>query len=260
MRLLFLPFILLIFFFSSCSVKQNQLLFEQTNTVADSTYQKSRANISNYRIKPHDILQIRNIQDSKNLVDLGAGAINTQATAALPNQQGDTYEVDDDGTVALTGIGRVQIAGLTRVEVRKYIEDIYNKKFLKDALFEVKLMNLKVTVLGEVKLPGNYLLTKDNTRLLDVLGDAGGLTDKADGKTVKIIHSDQPVPDTTVVDLSNTKFLYNPKTLLRNNDIVYVAKNKAAIKTEKVQNFSVLVQPVLLLVNTVLIIFTLARR
>jgi len=257
-RLFFCVCMLTGLLFSSCSYKQNQLLFEQSNALPDTVYQKIRANVSNYRIKPQDVLQIRNIQDSKNLIDLTAG--NATSPQQVATQQGETYDVDDDGTVALTGLGRVPVAGLTRVEARKKIEDLYNSKYLKDALFDVKIINLQVTVLGEVKLPGNYSLKKDNTKLVDILGEAGGLTDKANEKTIKIIRGTQEDAETIVVDMSQTKTIYDSKTLLTNNDIIYVAQNKAAARTQNVQNFSVVAQPLLLLVNTALIIFTLARR
>lgn len=247
------------FLFSSCSYKQNQLLFDQSKVIPDSIYQKIRANVSNYRITPQDILQIRNIQESKNLVDLAAGS-GTAPNQPVNTQQGETYEVDDDGTIALTGIGRVKIAGLTRVEARKYIEELYNKKYLKEALFDVKLLNLKVTVLGEVRAPGNYTLIKDNTKLIDILGEAGGLTDKANEQNIQIWRGAGQTPDVTTVNLREVKTLYDSKTILTNNDVIYVAQNKTAIRAQKVQNFSIIAQPVLLMVNTALIIFTLARQ
>jgi len=240
---------------SSCSYKQNQLLFEQSNIIPDSFDQKIRANVSNYPIKPQDVLQIRNIQDSKNLVDLAAG--NATATGQIAiSQTGETYEVGDDGTIALTGMGRVKVAGLTRIEARKYIEELYNNKYLKDALFDVKLVNLKVTILGEVRAPGNYPLTQDNTKLIDILGEAGGLTEKANEQNIQIIRGAKQI----TVNLREIKTLYDSKTILTNDDVIYVAQNKTAIRGQKVQNFSVIVQPVLLLVNMALIIFTLARQ
>ncbi len=258
-RLLLIAFAVTTLIFSSCSYKQNQLLFEQTNAVPDSVHQKIRANVASYRIQPQDILQIKNVQQSKNLVDLSAGnPVNTAQSALV--QQGESYEVEEDGTLALTGIGRIKVAGLTRIEARKLIEELYNKKFLNDALFDVKITNLKVTVFGEVKAPGNYQLIKDKTKLIDILGQAGGLTDKADEKHVKIVRGDKNNPEIIVVDLSKVSSVYDEATVLNSEDVIYVAQNKTATRTEKVQNLSVIVQPILLLLNTTLIILTLAKR
>ncbi len=257
-RLPFIIFLGTLLLFSACSYKQNQILFEQNTAVPDSVYQKIRANVSNYRIQPQDVLQIKNIQSSKALIDLTAGS--AASTNGATGLETDTYDVDDDGTIALTGLGRVKVAGLTRVQARSLVEELYNKKFLKDALFDLKIVNLKVTVFGEVKSPGNYTLAKDNTTLIDVLGQAGGLTEFANEKNIKIIRGDKTNPDITVVDLSSASAISDTKNILSSNDVIYVAQNKTAIRTKKVQNFSVIAQPVLLLINTALIVFTLARR
>lgn len=251
--------------FTSCSYKQDQTLFEQRNTITDNTSQNNIANISNYRIQPQDILQITNIQNSKNIVDLSAGvstpgsAVFSAPGSASASQANENYQVEDDGTIALTGVGRVQIAGLTRVEARKRIEEIYSKD-LKHPLLELKIVNLKVSVFGEVKSPGNIVLKKDRTTLIEILGEAGGLTDKADEKSIKVIRGNQKNPTTEILDLSNIKTLTDPRMVLQNNDIVYVSQNKKAIRNNNIQNFSVVIQPALILFNTALIIFTLVRK
>lgn len=245
-----------LFIFASCSYKQNQILFQQKKSIPDSILQKHSANINNYRIKPQDILEIRNIQNSKNIIDLTPAA-NT-ASANNTSSQADNYPVDDDGNVALTGIGRVHIAGLTRMEATKYIEKLYHENFLKDPILEVKIINLKVTILGEVKAPGNFPLTKDRTTLIEMIGAAGGLTDKANEKNVEIIRGDKKIP--IEIDLSDLASLSDPKAILQNNDIVYVQQNKRAVRTDKLQNFSTIMQPALILFNTALIIFTLVHN
>ena len=50
-----------------------------------------------------------------------------------------------------------------------------------------------VTVVGEVKFPGNYVLTKDNTKIVDILKDAGNVTDEAFIKGIKLFRSKDEV-------------------------------------------------------------------
>ena len=245
---------------TSCSYKQDQSLFEQKGQTTDIK-PIDKANIANYHIRAEDILQITNMNNNKSIVDVSAGTA-VSAPATLSSQAsievGNTYTVDDDGTIALAGLGRVQVAGLTRIEARKHIEELYAKE-LKQPLLEVKIINLKVNVTGEVKAPGVVPLIKDHTTLIDVLGQAGGLTEKSDEKTVKIIRTDQNAK-VDVLDLSDLKILGDPRIMVQNNDIVYVAQNRKAIKNANIQNFFTNAQPFLLLINTTLIIFTLLRR
>lgn len=248
-------FLLFALLLSSCAVRQHQLLFESRALPADTL--KSIAPVSGpYHILPQDILQIRNLQNVSFIAGdapTATGGGNTQAG------QGQTYQVEDDGTVALPVIGHIKVAGLTRYEAEKQIEDLYRKKLLKDPIIEVKITNLKVTLLGEVKNQGNYPLIKEQTTLIDMIGAAGGLTEKANEKAVKIIRGDQANPRVTQFDLSDIKTLGDPRLVLQNNDIVYIAQSKRAVRTDNLQYYSTLVQPALILLNTALIIISLAR-
>lgn len=242
--------------FTSCSYKQNQILLEQKSFIPDTNLSKSPTNISNYRIRPQDVLQIINVQNSKNLVDLTAGA--PGAGTSSTSQQGESYQVEEDGTIALTGIGRVPVAGMTRVEARNYIENLY-RKTLKDPLFELKITNLKVLLFGEVKANGPISLTHDNTTLMEVLSQAGGVSEKADGKNIKIIRNGK-YPKTEIIDLTDIKTLTDPRIVMQNNDIVVIPQNKRAVRAERLQDFSTITSPVLLVFNTVLIVLSLTRR
>ncbi|MEZ2334104.1 polysaccharide biosynthesis/export family protein [Mucilaginibacter sp. RCC_168] len=212
-----------------------------------------------YRIQPQDILQIRNLQNVKYIVD-EAPASTTTSGGGTGTSTGQTFQVDDDGTVALPVIGHVAVGGLTRPEAAKLIEGLYRKSLLKDPIIELKIVNLKVTLLGEIKGQGNYPLTKDRTTLVEMIGAAGGLTEKANETNIQIIRGDQANPQVTTINLRNIQAINDPRAILQNGDIIYIAQNKRAVRNENLQNVSVISQPVLLLLNTALIIFTLAHR
>lgn len=251
-----------LFIITSCAYKQDQLLFQEKSTI-DSARQKNVVTLANYRIQPQDILQVRNLQNIGYITgDAGSSGGSGSATTSAQGTSGggQTYQVEEDGTVALPVIGHVQVVGLTRMEATKVIEDLYRKSLLKDPIIEIKIVNLKVTLLGEVKLQGNFPLVKDRTTLIEAIGEAGGLTEKANERNVQIIRGDQSNPQVIVVNLRDINSINNPSTILRNGDIVYVAQNKRAIRTDKLTSFSTILQPALIVLNTALIIYTLARH
>ncbi|MFD2870929.1 polysaccharide biosynthesis/export family protein [Mucilaginibacter ximonensis] len=262
MRYLILLFLFVSLLSVSCSYKQDQYLFEQKAAVTGVKPTDSASNITNYRIRPQDILQITNVQNNRSIINEQAGVLGVQSgmqnNANNSENNNNTYTVDDDGTIGLPVLGRIQIAGLTRTEARKRIEELYSKE-LKQPLLDVKIVNLKVTIAGEVKIPGNIALVKDRTTLIEVIGQAGGLTDKADEKTVKIIRTNQH-SKIDQLDLSNINTLSDPRIYVQNDDIVYVLQNKKAVRNANLQNFSLIVQPVLLVINAALIIYTFAHR
>src|SRR5258708_5406883 len=162
--------------------------------------------------------------------------------------------------VALPVLGRVPVAGLTRAEAAKQIEDLYRKNLLKDPIIELKIINLKVTILGEIKSQGNFPLIKDKTNLIEIIGEAGGLSESANEKNIKIIRGDPKNPQITEIDLSKIKTLADPRIILQNNDIIYIAQNKRAVKNDQLQNFSTTISPILIVFNTALIIYTFIHR
>ena len=262
----------LVLVFGSCSIKQQQVLFERQAQVIDTTKvndANSGAGTSDYHIRSQDILQIRNLQNAKYIVDETPTAVSPAAGGAgmasatgggTSAGEGQTYQVEEDGTVALPLVGHVMVAGLTRAEAQKKIEGIYSKDVLVNPIIDLKIVNLKVTILGEIRTQGNYPLVKDKTNLIELIGAAGGLTEKANEKDIKIVRGDPKNPQVTEVDLSNIKTLADPRIILQNNDIIYIAQNKRAIKSDQLQNVTTTLQPALIILNTALIIYTLIHR
>lgn len=236
----------------SCKYKQQQVLFEKKNSADNAP--KSNFNLNTYRISPQDILQIRNLKNRKYIVNDPIA----KEPEASGNSEGQEYLVEADSTVALPMLGRVKVAGLSRSEAAQRIEALYRKE-LKDPMIALKIINLKVTLLGEVKNQGIYTLEKDYTSLVEIIGAAGGFTDKASSKNIKIIRGDRQHPQVFELDLSNIETLADSRTILQNNDIIYIAQHKKAIRSEKLQSMSAILQPVITLLNTALIIYTLTR-
>ncbi|WP_158557088.1 polysaccharide biosynthesis/export family protein [Mucilaginibacter conchicola] len=259
MRLLhFIIFTALVFIATSCSYKQNQLLFQTKQTTATDTAQQAKP--TPYRIQSQDALQIRNLQNVRYIIDDGPSSSVSSGSGSGGSGSGQTYQVEDDGTITLPVLGHVQVAGLTRPQAAKLIEDLYRKNLLKDPIIELKVTNLKVTLLGEVKSPGNIPLLKDNITLVEMIGQAGGLTTGANEKNIKIIRGKGKNQEVHIIDLSDLRSVSDPRTIMQNGDIIYVAQNKRAIRTENLQNLNTWVQPALLIINTALVIFTLTRQ
>jgi len=242
---------------TSCSNQYQALFQEKASLATDTTNTRPAVPLSEYHIQPQDVLQIRNLQDIKFIANDAPVSANT---AGGNSSQGQSFQVQEDGTVVLPELGALKVAGLTRAEAQKLVQDTYHSSLLKNPIIELKITNLKVTVLGEIKGQGNYPLIKDKTSLVELIGEAGGLTDKANEKNIKIIRGSEKNPTVIVVDLNNIRAINDPRAILQSGDIVYIAQSKRASRNDNLQNFSFIVQPALLLFNTALIILTLVRK
>ncbi|WP_316806900.1 polysaccharide biosynthesis/export family protein [Pedobacter agri] len=260
--ILFIP-LTIILLLSSCAVRKEKTLFNApTDIITDTLKQVYVVNNQGigdlyYRIKANDQLAVRNLQNK----EFGAiGATIAQTSGGSGNGSGvQSYSVDLDGKVDLPAIGKVEIAGLTRREAAIKLQSLYKEKLLKDPIIEVNVVNLKVTLLGEFARQGNFLLEKDNTTLIDIIGEAGGINKAADPKTLKIIRGDRANPELIYVNLNDINSLASKKLILQNNDIIYLQTTKSAALAEKMTSINNLVQPLLVVINLALLILTITK-
>ncbi|HEY0895598.1 MAG TPA: polysaccharide biosynthesis/export family protein [Sphingobacteriaceae bacterium] len=248
--------VLLALLVSSCANRYRNALFTSRMDSAADTMRsvfvvngQSEESMT-YRIRRNDILAVRNLQDLRLI---------TPQDNNHQSQQQLTYRVDMDGMVTLPVVGRLPVAGMSRKEASDRIQSLYKQTLLKDPIIDVSVVNLKVTVLGEFTRQGNFLLEKENTTLIDIIGEAGGITPKANPGSLKIIRGERTNPEIIYVNLKDINSLSNPKLVLRNNDIIYMEPQGIYGTGERVQNFSTILQPVLLILNTALIIYNFTR-
>lgn len=260
-NLLFLSIITL--FLSACSAsktrREKTLFNSPTDYVTDTikhVYVVNDQGLGDiyYRIKVNDVLAVKNLQNQE------FGGIGSPASSAGGSDVNVvTYPVDNDGTVNLPAIGRVSVVGLTRKEATLKLQQIYEKDQLKKPIIEVSIVNVKVTLLGEFGNQGNYLLERDNTNLIEIIGQAGGITKEADPKTLKIIRGDKSRPEIIYVNLNDINSLASRKLILQNNDIIVIQPTKNVVLSQKLQSFNNIVQPLLVVINLAVLIFTFTR-
>lgn len=97
-------------------------------------------------------------------------------------------EVSKEGAFTFPLIDKVYAAGLSIFELEKVIKEKLSEGFLVKPQVTVtvtKYKSQKVILLGEVKKPGSYVI-KGKTNILELISEAGGLTDEA-GRTITII-------------------------------------------------------------------------
>lgn len=256
--------VLFVLFLNSCKTKQELTLFASpTDIVTDTIKQVYVVNDKGidetfYKIKANDLIAVRNVQNKKfgatsSLSDAGGISTSGGSSSVI------SYPVDIDGKINLPALGKVEIANLTIRDAKNKIQNLYAEKLLVDPIIELNVVNLKVTLLGEFSRQGNFYLEKENTNLIDIIGEAGGITKTADKKSLKIIRGDRANPEIIYVNLSDINSLASKKLILQNNDIIILQTMKETKVSEKLQNFNSIMQPILVVVNLAILIFTLIK-
>ena len=245
----------------ACSARRDANLFAAPTDIVTDTIKhvyvvNDQGTDSYYKIKPGDLLAVRNLQN-KEFGATSSTVITSQQPANI--QQVLSYEVEPDGKVNLPAIGKVAVAGLSRRETSAKIEALYREKLLVDPIIELSIINIKVTVLGEFQKQGNFLLERDNVNLIEIIAEAGGVLKTADRKSLKIIRGNKSNPEIIYVNLNDINSLASKKLMLQDHDIIVLQASKNALRNEKLQSFNNLLQPILIVVNLAVLIFTLSR-
>jgi polysaccharide export outer membrane protein len=204
-------------------------------------------------IKAEDELAISDLQDISLLV---------RTERETYNQRTDSYaifKVNQQGAVSLPIIGPVKVSGLNRTEAASLIQELYAKKELKKPLIDVRINNLYVILLGEVFKPGKYLINREDVELIDLLGEAGGLTPSANKKLVKIFRGDRTNPEIILVNMQDYAFIKNKNLRLKSRDVIYVEPKRIISSSQSLQAYSSLFQIGFLFLNTILLIINLTN-
>lgn len=201
------------------------------------------------RIQPEDLLKI----DVYSVDPKAVAAFNLQQAGQQQmnmNQMGQQgagtntlefflgYFVNEDGTVDLPYLGSTELEGLTLAEAKNKISDQL-KRYVTDAVVNIRFLNFKVTVLGEVNRPGVLRLSNKRVTLLEALGLASDLTPYANREAVLIIREERGVRTYERLNLKDYDIFESPYFYLQQNDVIYVEPLKSRIATvaDPVQRF-----------------------
>lgn len=149
---------------------------------------------------------------------------------------GPTYVIDSNGEIDFPVLGKLSAKDKTLEQFRDSITERL-KKYIKNPTVSVKLNNFRISVLGEVKRPGEYLLQDGKGTIFNALGLAGDTTEFGLRKDVLIIRTVDGQLEKSKVDLTSSDFLDSPYYNLKQGDVIYVASNETKQKTAKVDPY-----------------------
>lgn len=96
-----------------------------------------------------------------------------------------------DGSITLPLAGRVEVAGLSSVEVEKRVADKL-RPFIPDPVVSIVITGIeghRVFILGKVIKPGPIPLSSPDLTVLQALSEAGGLDKFADPNGVRVLRA-----------------------------------------------------------------------
>ncbi|MDR2270660.1 MAG: polysaccharide export protein [Sphingobacterium sp.] len=239
--------------FNSCGSRKNMVYLQNDSTRINTFYGQYVP-----KIQVNDILTIVvTAADPKvtapfNPVSSMASGNMTQAVdlALRP-----TYTVDKNGDVTLPMLGKVNVAGLTRIEAIDKIR-VELSQYIKDPGVNINFNNFRISVLGEVAKPGSFTLPTERLTVLEALSMAGDLTIRGVRHNVLLIREIDGQKTMHRLDLTKQSTMNSPYYYLAQNDVIYVEPNKSQINNSKLGANSNIIISIASLLITVISVLT----
>ena len=212
--------IFVIILFSSCrSQKPLGYLEDFTDTSG-----KAQVKYPEPLIQKNDVLSIIVYSDA---IDGGAtdamyNLANTGGTTS-PNTAG--FLVDNDGYIQYPRIGKIMAEGLTKPQLAEEIKKKVTGP-LNNPSVVVRLINFKITMLGEVSRAGPITLPSEKVNILEAIGLAGDITIYGKKDDIVVLREVNGAVEHGKVDLTSKTVFESPYYFLRQNDVVLVNPNK----------------------------------
>ena len=212
-------------FFCSCGNSKQLVLFNDLN---QASVQSQIENLEPV-IQKNDLLSIT--VSSLNAEASQAFNIPTNSTqiTSFTNSTSTVagYLVNQDGYIQFPVLGNIKASGLTKKQLKDNItKGLSDGKLLIDPNVNIRYLNYKVTVVGEVARPAVINVPNEKITLLEALGLAGDMTLFARRDNVLIIRETEGSKSFTRINLNSTEIFTSPYYYLKSNDIVYVEPNK----------------------------------
>jgi len=140
----------------------------------------------------------------------------------------DGYLVDSSGDIDIPFLGKVKALGLTCASLSESIK-IKLEEYVKNPSVRTKILNFRVSVLGEVGKPGTFNVIDQNISFTELISRAGDFNKNADPTRVMIIRNSNNKIKTQYLDLTSYEFLNSEYYFLKQNDKIYVRPDNSSL-------------------------------
>jgi polysaccharide export outer membrane protein len=206
------------------------------NNIGDATLTPAVSDLEPVEpvLKPNDILSITvsslnpEASDVFNAPNVPTSVV--YSTSPTTTTQANGYLVDLEGSIQFPILGTIKVAGLTKGELKQRLtKTLLDKKLLVDPIVDIRYLNFRVSVMGEVTRPSVVTVPSEKISLLEALALAGDLTIYARRDNVMVIREENGKRIIKRIDLTSTSLFTSPYYYLKSNDIVYAEPNKSKV-------------------------------
>ena len=227
-------FLLPVILFSACVTTKQTVYFSEDAGNTEATVLLEAPEAPPARVQPDDILSINvtsisSLQlDSDPVAIYKDGGVSQSIAASRASMGGGAtasvsgYLVDENGDISFPVLGKVHVAGKTVPELKTSLASQLSS-YVKSPVVEVRITNFKVSVVGEVSLPGAVVAANQRLSILDALAAAGDIRIGGRKDNVMVVRQQNGKKEVGYIDLTKRTSFSSPYFYLMQNDIVNVS-------------------------------------
>ncbi len=186
------------------------------------------------RIKPFDKLHIQVISiDEQTSKVFNVGASNYMQESVINLH---SYQVNESGKIDFPFIGAINIAGKTLSEAKETLMVELNQ-YVSNTELIINFVNNKISVIGEVRIPGTMFFYDEKVTILEAISRAGGISDFGRIDNITYIQNQGDSVFYRSIDLSSIEIVNQPEYFLSPGDILIVHPIKTKYRRQRDYSF-----------------------
>lgn len=222
----FMVFVATLLLLGGCVTNRKYQLMQKNDVnkqdnPSDSVVRSYAVESFDYRIQTNDILSVRFETLSPKEYDFLKSESPVGASAVVGGAllMGDL--VDEQGNIPFPVVGKARVSGLTVYQAQDTLQKIANQ-YLESPIVKVRLLNYRITLLGEVNREGTVIMNNNRVNFLEAIGLAGGLTDLADKANIKLLRQKGGKTEVIYLNIQDENFIRSPYYYVYQNDVLIV--------------------------------------
>lgn len=231
---------------ASCTAPQKTIYFADNSPLNPSVQVDEIERRKETTVLPEDILAIKVSTISSILDKSGANPvaifndggtafnIASSAGGGAPTAQNNGFLVDANGFIDYPVVCKLKVSGLTLRQIKELLADKL-KAYVKEPVVEARIINYRVTIIGEVAHPGTVVAPNQKLSIIDALAAAGDIPITGRKENVLVIRETEGKREYARLNLNSRNVFNSPYYYLKQNDIVYV--EPARIRRQESNDF-----------------------
>ena len=238
-------------FLTSCGVNSN-LMFKSPQGEHATIDSIPMAPSKEYQISIDDKLTFTLAPNNGTKMIESMGGVSQGAGGDKSSQE---FLVRAPGFIEIPVLGKVYVNGLTISQCEDTLEHYFSNQY-REPFVQVKVTNQRVIVFPGGGSDANVIpLNNNNTTLMEVIAQAGGIAERGKAESVKLMRKENGVRKVYNIDLSTIEGLKYSDMIVQANDYIYVEPRPNLVR-------GVLAEftPIITGISSLFLIFTIFQK